>query len=194
MVTQRVAGLEIVPLRSMSPGAVFEWMFAIVDRIEEGPRLQLEYNPNYFRSTTIQRYLKSFNALLDSAVQEPSIELEKMASADDFLPATLPDVLNRTASRRNTRLLGAKQFVDSAEIMEKLDEQLATTNDTIEIQLLELWRSMLAVEDIAVDTNVFSLGVSSLSILRARDSDEWSLLDGLRACELDLGSYHPACS
>jgi len=32
--------------------------------------------------------------------------------------------------------------------------------------LLELWRSMLAVEDIAVDTNVFSLGVSSLSILR----------------------------
>jgi thioesterase domain-containing protein len=166
MVTQRVAGLEIVPLRSMSPGAVFEWMFAIVDRMEEGPRLQLEYNPNYFRSTTIQRYLKSFIALLDSAVQAPSIELEKMAPADDFLPATLPDISNRTISRRNTRLHGAKQFVDSAQIMEKLDEQLATTNDPIEIQLLELWRSMLAIEDIVVDTNVFSLGVSSLSILR----------------------------
>ncbi len=166
MVTQRVAGLEIVPLRSMSPGAVFEWMFAIVDRVEEGPRLQLEYNPNYFRSATIQRYLKSFVALLDSAVQKPAIELEKMAPADDFLPATLPDISNRTPSRRNARLHGAKQFVDSAQIMEKLDEQLATTNDPIEIQLLELWRSMLAVEDIAVDTNVFSLGVSSLAILR----------------------------
>ena len=46
-------------------------MFAIVDRPEEGPRLQLEYNPNYFRSTTIQRYLESFIALLESAVQEP---------------------------------------------------------------------------------------------------------------------------
>jgi thioesterase domain-containing protein len=166
MVTQRVAGLEVVPLRSMSPGAVFEWMFAIVDRMEEGPRLQLEYNPNYFRSTTIQRYLKSFIALLDSAVQEPSIHLENMAAGDDFLPATLPDISKRATYRRNSRLLGAKQFVDSAEIMEKLDEQLATTNDPIEIQLLELWRSMLAVEDIAVDTNVFSLGVSSLSVLR----------------------------
>jgi len=166
MVTQRVAGLEIVPLRSMSPGAVFEWMFAIVDRMEEGPRLQLEYNPNYFRSVTIQRYLKSFTALLDSAIKEPSIKLESMASGDDFFPVVLPDVSNRATSRRNSRLLGTKQFADSAEMMEKLDEQLATTNDPIEIQLLELWRSMLAVEDIAVDTNVFSLGVSSLSILR----------------------------
>jgi thioesterase domain-containing protein len=166
MVTQHVAGLEIVPLRSMSPGAVFEWMFAIVDRAEEGPRLQLEYNPNYFRSVTIQRYLKSFVGLLDSAVQKPSVQLEDMAPHDDFLPAGRPENSSRTASRKNGRLLGAKQFADSAEIMEKLDKQLATTNDPIEIQLLELWRSMLAVEDIAVDTNVFSLGVSSLSILR----------------------------
>ena len=43
----------IVPLRSESPGAVFEMMFAIVDRAEEGPRLQLEYNPRYFKSSTI---------------------------------------------------------------------------------------------------------------------------------------------
>jgi thioesterase domain-containing protein len=163
MVTQHVAGLEIVPLRSMSPGAVFEWMFAIVDRPEEGPRLQLEYNPNYFRPTTIQRYLKSFIALLDSAVQESSVQLEKMAPGDDFLPASLPESSHRGGSRKSARLLGA---ADSAKIMEKLDEQIATTNDPIEIQLLELWRSMLAVEDIAVDTNVFSLGVSSLSILR----------------------------
>lgn len=165
MVTQRVAGLEITPLRSMSPGAVFEWMFAIVDRPEEGPRLQLEYNPKYFRPTTIQRYLKSFVALLQSAVEQPSIQLEEMARTDDFLPATLPDN-SRVASRKSARLLNAKQFADSAQIMEKLDEQLATTNDPIEVQLLELWRSMLSVEDISVDTNVFSLGVSSLSILR----------------------------
>ena len=81
MVTQQVAGLEIVPLRSMSPGAVFEWMFAIVDRPEEGPRLQLEYNPNYYRSTTIQRYLGSFIALLESAVQDPSARVDEMAPA-----------------------------------------------------------------------------------------------------------------
>ena len=43
---------------------------------------------------------------------------------------------------------------------------MATISDPIENQLLELWRSMLGVEEITADTNVFSLGVSSLSILR----------------------------
>jgi thioesterase domain-containing protein len=166
MVIQRVAGLEITPLRSMSPGAVFEWMFAIVDRPEEGPRLQLEYNPNYFRPATIQRYLKSFNALLESAVQESSIQLEKMAPSDDFLPAKLPDAQSQRLPRRNIRALPEKQFDGGAAIMEKLDEQVATISDPIEIQLLELWRTMLGVEEITADTNVFSLGVSSLSILR----------------------------
>jgi thioesterase domain-containing protein len=166
MVIQRVAGLEITPLRSMSPGAVFEWMFAIVDRPEEGPRLQLEYNPNYFRPRTIQRYLTSFIALLESAVRESSIQLEKMAPADDFLPAKLPDNQSRIVSRKNARLLQEKQFDGGAAIMEKLDDQVATISDPIEIQLLELWRSMLGVEEISADTNVFSLGVSSLSILR----------------------------
>ncbi|WP_158941507.1 condensation domain-containing protein [Granulicella sp. S190] len=166
MVTQQVAGLEITPLRSMSPGAVFEWMFAIVDRPEEGPRLQLEYNPNYFRPTTIQRYLTSFIALLESAVRESSIEVERMAPADDFLPATLPEYVNRPAARRSIRAFDEKQTGEDGEILEKLEEQVATVSDPIEIQLRELWRSMLGIEDISVDTNVFSLGVSSLSILR----------------------------
>jgi thioesterase domain-containing protein len=166
MVIQRVAGLEITPLRSMSPGAVFEWMFAIVDRPEEGPRLQLEYNPNYFRPKTIQRYLTSFIALLESAVRETSVELEKMAPSDDFLPAILPDARSRIVTRRNARPFQEKPFDGGAEIMEKLEDQVATISDPIEVQLLELWRSMLGVEDISADTNVFSLGVSSLSILR----------------------------
>ncbi|WP_353069084.1 condensation domain-containing protein [Tunturibacter empetritectus] len=166
MVIQRVAGLEITPLRSMSPGAVFEWMFAIVDRPEEGPRLQLEYNPNYFRPGTIQRYLTSFIAVLESAVQESSIQLEKMAPTDDFLPAKLPDAQSQSAPLRNMRAVPEKQLDGGAAIMEKLEEQVATISDPIEIQLLELWRSMLGVEEITTDTNVFSLGVSSLSILR----------------------------
>jgi thioesterase domain-containing protein len=181
MVIQRVAGLEITPLRSMSPGAVFEWMFAIVDRPEEGPRLQLEYNPNYFRPATIQRYLTSFIALLESAVQESSIQLEKMAPSDDFLPAKLPDAQSQSVPRRNVRALPEKQFDGGAAIMEKLDDQVATISDPIEIQLLELWRSMLGVEEITADTNVFSLGVSSLSILRlvTRMNSQYSMGFGL---------------
>jgi thioesterase domain-containing protein len=163
MLTQQVAGLEIIPLRSMSPGAVFEWMFAIVDRPEEGPRLQLEYNPNYFRSTTIQRYLKSFIALLESAVKNPSERLDEMASTDDLL-TRLSEGSSRTTN--TVQLLDASRVANGSEILVKYSDRPYTTNDPIEVQLLKLWRSMLGVENIAGDTNVFSLGVSSLSILR----------------------------
>ncbi len=78
MVTQRVAGLEITPLRSESPGAVFELMFAIVDRAEEGPRLQLEYNPQHFRQSTIQQYLRLYVALLESALTVPDARVDQL--------------------------------------------------------------------------------------------------------------------
>jgi thioesterase domain-containing protein len=164
MVTQQVAGLEIVPLRSMSPGAVFEWMFAIVDRIEEGPRLQLEYNPNYFRSTTIQRYLRSFIALLESAVRDPSAQLEGMAPTDELLLSGLSE--RRKVDRNGQRVLNTKRLDENTETIVKGGDRPYFTNDPVETQLLLLWRSMLGVESIGGDTNVFSLGVSSLSILR----------------------------
>jgi thioesterase domain-containing protein len=166
MVTQHVAGLEIVPLRSMSPGAVFEWMFAIVDRPEEGPRLQLEYNPNYFRPTTIQRYLKSFVALLESAVRNASMPLDQMAPSDDFLVSVLAESKKRSLSSKIQQTVDPKQLDESIKTIVNYADRPYATNDPIEIQLLKLWRSMLGVEDIASDTNVFSLGVSSLSILR----------------------------
>jgi thioesterase domain-containing protein len=165
MVTQQVAGLEIVPLRSMSPGAVFEWMFAIVDRIEEGPRLQLEYNPNYFRATTIQRYLKSFIALVESAVQNPAARLEEMASGDELL-RSLSQSPSRAVDQISRKVSNAGQHDKSTETIVKSGDRPYTTNDPVEVQLLLLWRSMLGVEGITGDTNVFSLGVSSLSILR----------------------------
>src|ERR1700733_10321978 len=166
MVIQRVAGLEITPLRSMSPGAVFEWMFAIVDRPEERPRLQLEYNPNYFRPTTIQRYLTSFLALLDSAVRHHSTPLDQMAPSDDFLVSVLAESKKRSLSSKIQQTVDPKQLDESIKTIVNYADRPYATNDPIEIQLLKLWRSMLGVEDIASDTNVFSLGVSSLSILR----------------------------
>ncbi len=78
MVTHQVAGVEIVPLRSESPGAVFEIFFAIVDRAEEGPRLQLEYNPRYFKQATMQRYLAMYVNLLESALDDPSACLNQL--------------------------------------------------------------------------------------------------------------------
>ncbi len=97
MLTHRIGDLGIVPLRSESPGAVFEIMFAIVDRAEEGPRLQLEYNPRSFKVATIHRYLAMFVELLDSALAQPNVRVDEMR----VLPAAERELLltewNRTA-------------------------------------------------------------------------------------------------
>ena len=78
MLTHHIGSLEIVPLRSESPGAVFEIMFAIVDRAEEGPRLQLEYNPRSFKVATIHRYLQMFVTLMDSALTAPDARVDEL--------------------------------------------------------------------------------------------------------------------
>jgi thioesterase domain-containing protein len=175
MVTQNVAGLEIVPLRSMSPGAVFEWMFAIVDRPEEGPRLQLEYNPNNFHSTTIQEYLGSFIALLESAVKNATVALGEMALQDELLAARLP-VLSKLE-------VGDAEppTADESETFVTLNDGPRETKDPIELHLLDLWRSMLGVPEITKDTNVFSVGATSLSILRlvTRMNSHYSMGFGL---------------
>ena len=79
MLTHTVGELEVVPLRSESPGAVFEMMFAIVDREEEGPRLQLEYDPRVFKVSTIERTLRTFVTLLESALDAPETRIEDLA-------------------------------------------------------------------------------------------------------------------
>ena len=82
MLTRRIetkaGSLQIVPLRSESPGAIFDLMFAVVDREEEGPRLQLEYNPQQYKATTIQNYLRLFVNLLDSAIAAPDSAIDML--------------------------------------------------------------------------------------------------------------------
>ena len=97
MLTHRMDSLEVVPLRSESPGAVFEIMFAIVDRAEEGPRLQLEYNPRSFKISTIHRYLDTFVALLDAALAEPASRVDELRVLPAAERETLLTSWNNTA-------------------------------------------------------------------------------------------------
>ena len=68
MQAQKTASLEIVPLRSVSPGTMFDLMLSIVERAE-GPRLQLEYNPGFFRVSTIQRVLSLYVRVLETMLK-----------------------------------------------------------------------------------------------------------------------------
>ena len=157
--------LEIVPLRSESPGAVFEIMLAIVDREAEGPRLQLEYNPQYFKSTTIQRYLRLFLNLLDSALIAPNTRVEDLSllsalERSNSIPE--PTFLPSPSEPVKSNGVEASAAIDLHMPAGITDEPA----DAIEQQITELWQSTLGIASISKHASFFSLGVGSLAALR----------------------------
>ena len=146
MVTHRIGELEIVPLRSESPGAVFEMMFAVVDRAEEGSRLQLEYNPRYYKLSTIQSYLHLFNELLSSALSRPEARVEELAAAQPVARPQAPPEAGRGS--------------------EQAEDVYVPPRDVIERQLAHLWQATLGIPEISIRANFFSLGAGSLAALR----------------------------
>lgn len=149
MVTHRIGELEIVPLRSESPGAVFEMMFAIVDRAEEGPRLQLEYNPRHYKLSTVQAYLRMFNEVLSSAVSRPEERVHELAAAQT---ADCPWLHEVALASQQSGACSSEEYVPP--------------RDTIERQLAHLWQATLDIPEISIRANFFSLGVGSLTALR----------------------------
>ena len=145
MVTHRGGALDIAPLRSESSGAVFEMMFAIVDRAEEGPRLQLEYNPHHYKLSTIQSYLQLFNELLSSALSGPEQRLEDLAAAQ-----AIRHLETAEAGRESGQT----------------EDEYVPPRDVIERQLAHLWQTTLDIPEISIRADFFSLGAGSLAALR----------------------------
>jgi non-ribosomal peptide synthetase component F/thioesterase domain-containing protein/acyl carrier protein len=75
MLPQEMPGLKMTPLRSISPGAMFEWTLGILERAE-GMRLQLEYNTDLFDQSTIERMLRHTERLLQLAVTDPAARID----------------------------------------------------------------------------------------------------------------------
>jgi non-ribosomal peptide synthetase component F len=74
MVPQEMPGLTLTPLRSISPGAMFEWTLGVLERAE-GVRLQLEYNTDLYDQSTIDRVLHHFQQMLETAIVDPDLRI-----------------------------------------------------------------------------------------------------------------------
>ena len=155
MVTHKVGDLTIVPLRSMSPGAAFEMMFAVVDRAGEGPRLQLEYNPLNFRSETIRKFLALYMDILEAVLRDPNALLTTIVSQGSNSQFELAPVDIAVAKGKSDRVTN-KEVAYEQRIY----------RDAIDFQLVEIWQATLGIPYISLDDGFFSLGVSSLSALR----------------------------
>jgi len=74
---QNMPGLSLEPLRSVSPGAMFEWSLAVLERTE-GVRLQLEYNTNLFDRTTIDRVLDQLRYVLELMLTDLNVKVDHL--------------------------------------------------------------------------------------------------------------------
>jgi non-ribosomal peptide synthetase component F/thioesterase domain-containing protein len=77
MQPQRMGNGMLTPLRSVSPGAMFDWMLGVLERAE-GIRLQMEYNTSLFEQSTVDHLLHQFQALLETIVTGTDCRIDEL--------------------------------------------------------------------------------------------------------------------
>lgn len=78
---QSMPDLELTPLRSISPGAMFEWMLGLVERAE-GVRLQLEFNTDLFDGASIDLALIHLERIVSSAARSLDFSVDALTLDD----------------------------------------------------------------------------------------------------------------
>jgi thioesterase domain-containing protein/NRPS condensation-like uncharacterized protein len=186
MQVQKTPSLEIVPLRSVSPGTMFDLMMSIVERAE-GPRLQLEYSPGFFRVSTIQRILKLYVRILETVltgVETPAAEAAKDEGGQQFIAAGNGAVARATAAEavgRNGNIdagSGREEATDGKQSGEYL-----APRDALEAQIAHIWETAIGVKNLGIRDSFFDLGGRSLAAMQiiSRINKIYSLDFGLAA-------------
>jgi thioesterase domain-containing protein/NRPS condensation-like uncharacterized protein len=187
MQPQHTPSLDITPLRSVSPGTMFDLLLSIVERAE-GPRLQLEYNPGFFRASTIQRILQLFVRSLEtmlSATDSPlgsALTLDGNARLSMVSPyggqecgiSELPNGTNESMEADHDR---------EAPIIGDRREDCMVPRDALEAQIVGIWEKAMGIRGLSIRDNFFDLGGQSLAAMRivSRINKTYSLDFGLAA-------------
>lgn len=184
MQAQKTPSLEIVPLRSVSPGTMFDLLLSIVERTE-GPRLQLEYNPGFFRVSTIQRILKLYVRVLEAVLA--SVETPAREMAKDECGLYLVTDSDREAERgtfeekvnRDGHLSAGTNHGTPAD--DQPSEDHVAPRDALEAQIAKIWETAIGVANLSVRDSFFDLGGRSLAAMQivSRINKTYSLNFGL---------------
>ena len=171
MQVQNTPSIEIVPLRSVSPGTMFDLTLSVVERAE-GPRLQLEYNPGFFRGPTIQRILRSYLRNLETCLLNPEVELEEALAWDENgrLPIMPSDSETQTiaaeaASGKGSRVESGTAVTESA-VADRPAAEHVGPRDALELQVAGIWETALVMRDLSIRDSFFDLGGRSLAAMR----------------------------
>jgi len=168
MQAQNTPSLEIVPLRSVSPGTMFDLTLSIVER-SEGPRLQLEYNPGFFRVTTIQRILKLYFGVLETTLSNPGFAVGEALEQTDMGRQPIQPAKNTAEESPEPALPGRNAGAASIEAGEaegKAIREHVTARDALELQIAGIWETAMGLKNLSIRDNFFDLGGRSLAAMR----------------------------
>jgi thioesterase domain-containing protein len=179
MQAQHTPSLEIVPLRSVSPGTMFDLMLSIVER-NEGPRLQLEYDPGFFRVSTIQRILKLYVRTLETLLSNAESPVGEVSKQGDngLQPMAVSSGNAEPGNRNGHRSFGLNQEVLASG---KQREEHLAPRDLLESQLAAIWETAMGIKNLSIRDSFFDLGGRSLAAMRivSRINKTYSLDFGL---------------
>lgn len=172
MQAQHTSTLEIVPLRSVSPGTTFDLMLSIVERVE-GPRLQLEYNPGFFRASTIQRILELYVRTLENIFSSAETPLGEALAQSKNVHQTL------VASNVKVHLDGTLNLGTPSDDQRSQDD--GSPRDPLELQIAAIWKTAMGLKAVSIRDSFFDLGGQSLAAMRivSRINKTYSLDFGL---------------
>ena len=163
MQVQQTPSLEIVPLRSVSPGTMFDLLLSIVER-NEGPRLQLEYNPGFFRVATIQRILRLYLRIFETFLATVENSVEDSSTTDQVGPQIVEPANGETASISaeggdNASAMSGANGLDA-------DNKRVGPRDALELQIAGIWETAMGLRNLSIHDSFFDLGGRSLAAMR----------------------------
>ncbi|HTU50733.1 MAG TPA: condensation domain-containing protein [Acidobacteriaceae bacterium] len=163
----RWKGLEIEALPDVPTVTGSEWQLGVVER-KDGVYLEFLYDATLYSEATIQIVQRNFARLLREAVMAPdrplsqlklmtAEETEKYSSGASLLP-----VIERLLPRRQAMAASASAPAEREKIVPALKGAISES----ERDMMRIWRQVLKIEDLGVDSNFFDLGGHSLLLTK----------------------------
>jgi acetyltransferase-like isoleucine patch superfamily enzyme len=163
----QAGAVTITPIRSLSPGAMLDLNFFMVER-EEGWRASCEYSTAQYLPETIRHFLAHFQELLegvatDSKRRISTFQLTSRVTPIDALLHRPSDSSERQAS---TAINTSTPPPVSAPAVPVAACSVLSHRDEVEARITEVWEELLGVKGISVTADFFDLG--GFSLLAAR--------------------------
>ena len=156
---QQMGDVSVTPIPSVSPGAIYDLNFILVER-DEGWRISCEYKTDLFDRETIRAILGEYETILSAIAADPNQRLSKLLHI-------------RTSAHGNDSATPVGEASDPSLSTISIDH-VPPRNETEET-LVAIWENVLRVHPISVMSDFFDLGGHSLLAVRllARIEEEF---------------------